>query len=892
MSAKGKLRVQNINRSVMPFNKEYFSVSAWLLPVILAVFLITISLFNFLLFHTFAELFAITIAVLMGIVIWNTYPFTRNNFLMYLGCGYFWIGVLDLLHAFSYEGMNVIPGSDGNMGVQFWIGTRYIEALLLLSAPWFLNHTFNRVKGFIFFGGIAAAIVTLIYLELFPVVYIDGQGLTPFKIYSEYIIILLLASSIYYLYKQKSLLDERIINVMIVSIILTMCAELAFTFYVSVHGLSNLIGHIFKLFSFWLIFQAIIRTTLQEPFLVMSQGATTYDAIPDATIVVDDHGIIRQVNNEACLLSHMGRNELIGKNNHEVFHSENTNSDNCHVCNAIVSHDELKGYEMEINNTGHWYDFSLSKITNSSSINGTVEVIRDITKRKLAEVKFDDLDILKNSIVENLPSMLFVKDAADHRYVEWNKAAEELTGILKGDILGNNDFDFWPKEQAQAFVENDKEVIESGHQFDIAEEQITTRRKGTRTVHTKKIPIFDEKGKAKYLLGISEDITEKIQTEKILNRSQKMEAVGQMSGGIAHDFNNQLGIILGYTDLMSEQDLNDTQYEWLQMVRNAAQRCADLTKQLLIFSRNGDVEKNIVEINSLISSMKTVIERTLTPEVNVEYYLGNDIWDVEINSGSFQDVIINLVINARDAMPDGGSLIIETANINLNNENIHLYSALKPGEYIQIMVSDTGHGMDTDVADHIFEPFYTTKDVGKGTGLGLSMVYGFVQRFNGEILLDTKPDKGTTFKIYLPRAINKDAALIEQSPEDKVYSKGHEKILVVDDEEALLIFAEEVLKSWGYEVFSAKNADDALIILEKSPIDLLFTDVVMPGDINGYKLAEMAVKKNSKLKVLITSGFAEKFGDSKKYANYGFELISKPYDRGDLAEKLRQLLDE
>ena len=418
------------------------------------------------------------------------------------------------------------------------------------------NSFVYRTRSFILFGIAASAIVLLIYLKIFPEGFIPGKGLTFFKVYSEYVIIILLAFSIYYLYLQRKFLEHRIVNVLIVSVVLTMCAELAFTFYVSVYGLSNIIGHIFKLFSFWLIFQAIIRTTLQEPFLVMTRGATTHDAIPDAVIVVDEKGIIHEANYSARVLA--AEDDLIGKNNHEIFHPKNMEINNCLICQSIFNNAELRGLELEIDGKGKWFDFSLSHIKGASNLDGTVEVIRDISDKKLSEEKIDELNILKNSIVENLPSMLFVKDvkdvkdakdAKDHYYVEWNKAAEELTGVIKEEILGKTDFDFWPKDEAQFFIDKDNEVIKNRKLFDVPEEIITSKYKGVRTLHTIKIPIFDKTGVAKYLLGLSEDITDKLKTEEMLSRSQKMDAVGQMSGGIAHDFNNQLGIILGYVEL-------------------------------------------------------------------------------------------------------------------------------------------------------------------------------------------------------------------------------------------------------------------------------------------------------------------------------------------------------
>lgn len=880
---------KNSNQS---FRNEYFSLSSWLIPIGLAVFLIILSFYNYLFFHVLAEFFAIIIAVLMGVVAWQMYPFTRNNFLMYLGIGYFIIGILDLLHTLSYKGMNIIPSATSSTATEFWIGTRYLEALLLLSAPWFLNHSLNRNKVLTLFFLISLSLVAVINQELFPATFIEGKGLTTFKVVSEYIIIAILAVSIFYLKKQKALLDNKIINVMIVAIFFTMVAELAFTFYVDVYGISNLIGHIFKLFSFWLIFMAIIKTTLHEPFLVMSKGASTYDAVPDATIVVDENGIIHQANFAARAFSRTESSNLVGKNTHDLFHPENTEVENCLVCQAIINNAELRGLELEVDEAGTWFDFTLSHITGASGLNGTVEVIRDITQRKLAESKADEADILKNSIVENLPNMLFVKNAIDHSYIEWNRAAEELTGVAKEEMLGKTDFDFWPKEQAQFFIDKDVEVINSRELLEIEQEPLSTKQKGTRTLRTKKIPIFDQKGNAKYLLGIAEDITEKLKTEAMLNRSQKMDAVGQMSGGIAHDFNNQLGVILGYAELLAEIPLSESQRNWVRAVQVAADRCAELTKQLLMFSRKGEVDKTIVNVNTILSEMEVIIQRSITPEVNVEYFMGEDLWKTEVNPGACKDAILNLVLNARDAMPDGGSLKIETANTFLSEDVVSVFSNIPAGEYIQIMVSDTGTGMTQEIYEHVFEPFFTTKDVGNGTGLGLSMVYGFVNRYGGDILLETKSGEGATFRIYLPRSKKKGSTDIEELAEAPTYTTGSESILVVDDEIALLTYAEQILKDWGYKVYCAKSAVEAMAILETSSIDLLFTDVVMPGNVNGYELAEKATQMYAELKVLITSGFSEKFGNNKKYVKYEFELISKPYDREELSGKLRELFDE
>ena len=852
--------------------------------------MLSISYFNVLLFHTLAEFFAITIAILTSIVAWNVYPFTRNNYLMFLGAGYFWIGILDLLHTLTWQGMQIIEITGPNVTIQFWLGARFFEAFLLLISPLFLTRTLQLKYVAPSLAVISISIILAVFTGLLPDVFIVSKGLTPFKIYSEYLIILILAAAIYHLYTQREYLEQRILRTLIISITLTMCAELAFTFYISMHGISMIVGHIFKIISFWLIFEAVTKTTLQEPFLAMSRSSITYDAIPDATIVIDQNGIIREANRSAYLLLNMKGQDLIGENNHVLFHKENSDIENCLICQAIINNKELRGLELEINDEGKWFNFSLSRIVGASSISGTVEVIRDITLRKKIEFDVLELTNLKMSIIENLPHILFVKDSNTNTYIEWNKIAEEITGISKNEIIGNTDYDIRTKEEAQFFIDADNIVIDSQSPLDTPEEIITTKNKGKRTLHTKRIPIFDRRGNLKYLLGISEDITDKLKTDAMLRRSQKMDAIGKMSGGIAHDFNNQLSIILGYTDLLENKALTDSSGNWIDYIRKAADRCAELTQQLLIFSRNEEVRTKIVNVNDILSDMKVIIQRTMTPSINISYVRDDALWDIEVNEGGCKDLILNVVLNASDAMPNGGSLTIKTNNFILDEQNTLSLPQLLKGDYIEIMIKDTGCGMTQEVYSHAFEPFYTTKDVGEGTGLGLSMVYAFVRRYNGDILLETSLGQGATFKIYLPRTIQNKSIAEQYSSKSLIIPKGDKRILLVEDEMPILLYAQNILKSWGYDVSCANNPAEALIYLQNESFDLLFSDVVMPGNINGYDLAIEAINLQSKLKILITSGFTNNISNNEQYQSYNFDLLPKPYKRDDLAKAIYRIL--
>lgn len=359
----------------------------WMVPFVLATVLVVVSQINFLLFHTLAEFFAIIVAILMSVVAWQMYPFTRNNYLMYLGCAYFWIGVLDLAHALTYKGMNVIPftTASGDIAIQFWITTRMLEGLVLLTAPWFLQKSLNRVAVFIGFGIIALFIGLLITADVMPEAFNEQTGLTPFKVYSEFSVMAIIVLAVYLLLRKKQLLDKKIIYLIVASMLLTICAEVAFTQYVSLYGFSNLVGHIFKLFSYWLIFYAVIRTTLHEPFLAMARTATSYDAIPDATIVVDNDGIIREVNQKALKITNLSVDNIVGSHCHPFFHPLNLDEHECPVCAHIKLAQPIENLELDFGENHQWRDYSLSPVKSELFSHGMVQVIRDVTQRKHAQ---------------------------------------------------------------------------------------------------------------------------------------------------------------------------------------------------------------------------------------------------------------------------------------------------------------------------------------------------------------------------------------------------------------------------------------------------------------------------------------------------------------------------
>jgi PAS domain S-box-containing protein len=402
----------------------------------------------------------------------------------------------------------------------------------------------------------------------------------------------------------------------------------------------------------------------------------------------------------------------------------------------------------------------------------------------------------------------------------------------------------------------------------------------------------DAGGRRISVAGTIQDITGQRAIEEQLQQAQKMEAVGQLTGGIAHDFNNLLAIILGNLELLRaalSQDLKAQ--ERIDTAIRASLRGSDLTHRLLAFARQQPLAPKATQIDDLIRSMRDLLLRPLGPTIDVEFAMGEDLWPTQIDQAQLETSLLNLVINARDAMPDGGKLTVATANIAVGLEEANQIEGLVPGDYVVISVSDTGGGMTDEVRTRAFDPFFTTKGVGKGTGLGLSMVYGFVKQSGGHIELHSAVGLGTTVKIWLPRA--KGAAGPTAAGPEANEARGRETILIVEDEPGILALVADHLKGLGYSVVAALDGPAALAaIAEHREIDLLLTDIVLPGPLNGRAVAGQACAMRPKLKVVYMSGYAPNSAVPGGRLDPGVRHIVKPFRKVDLARMVREALDE
>jgi signal transduction histidine kinase/CheY-like chemotaxis protein len=451
-------------------------------------------------------------------------------------------------------------------------------------------------------------------------------------------------------------------------------------------------------------------------------------------------------------------------------------------------------------------------------------------------------------------------------------------------------------------------------------------------IEARSITFYDGSGQPTRVVGVNVDITERkrsmaqmraftesleeavrertreleaqnearLKAEELLRQAQKMEAVGQLTGGIAHDFNNLLTIVLGGLDTIGRQLSSlpaSPAVERIARARDMAvqggKRAATLTSRLLAFSRRQPLEPKPIDITALIGGTGELLYRSLGEHVSLETVHGSGLWRVHADPNQLENALLNLALNGRDAMPGGGRMTIETANCFLDESYVaRVAEPVAPGQYVMIAVSDTGSGMDLETREKAFEPFFTTKDVGKGSGLGLSQVYGFIRQSSGHVRIYSELGEGTTVKIYLPRYIGDDPASELDKPSGLPCAIGKEVILVVEDDASLRSYTVEILRELGYQVLDAPHAAAALALLEqRNDVALLFTDIVMPGGINGRQLADGALTKHPRLKVLFTTGYTRNAVVHHGRLDPGVHLLGKPYSFDELARKVRSLLD-
>ncbi|GIW79337.1 MAG: hypothetical protein KatS3mg105_1144 [Gemmatales bacterium] len=517
--------------------------------------------------------------------------------------------------------------------------------------------------------------------------------------------------------------------------------------------------------------------------------------------------------------------------------------------------------------------------------------ITDISDRKRFEEALQRSEAKYRTLVENLTQAIFLKDR-DLRLIAVNKPFCESVGKTAEEIIGKTDFDLFPPTLAEKHQRDDRRVLAEGIRLEI-EEQRTIAGK-TRTVQVVKSPVQDADGNNIGVLGIFWDVTEQRLLENQLRQAQKMDAIGKLAGGIAHDFNNLLTAIIGNLELLrSETSGESPAFELLTNAIKASIRASDLTRQLLSFARQTPLLTGPVNINESIEETVKLLRRTIDPRISIETDLEPHLWQIRGDAAQIGQVLMNLCLNARDAMPEGGRLVLATTNIEITPRDLRSHMEGRCGQFVRLTVSDNGIGMPPEVREHLFEPFFTTKETGKGTGLGLAVVFGIVSQHKGWIECQSEPGKGTRFDIFLPKLLSQSqdrSHLPSHVPED--VEGGHERILLVDDHELIRKLGQQILSRKGYDVITADDGPEAVEIYKQQHenIDLVIVDMTMPS-LSGQEVLAQLKQIDPKVRVLFSSGFStdEAIKAVQKEGAIGF--VPKPYRPDGLARAVRHALD-
>jgi two-component system, cell cycle sensor histidine kinase and response regulator CckA len=526
-------------------------------------------------------------------------------------------------------------------------------------------------------------------------------------------------------------------------------------------------------------------------------------------------------------------------------------------------------------------------ITRDGVVTGIHGFARDVTERTAAEIRLAELNARLLGVVDTSPLPIVVLDL-ELKVLLWNHAAERLFGWSADEVLGQP----YPLRAAPGFDLDPAGVVArvvAGDRMTGIELKRLARDERLLHLQFWTAPLCDSSGALTAVLGIFADRSDRLKLEEQLQRAQKLEAIGRLAGGIAHDFNNVLTAIGGHAVLAASTVEQGTPlYEDLREIRRGAEQATELTRQLLAFSRQQVLQPRILELGAVITELRRMLGRLIGEDIDLQTTVPESLWCVRADPGQIEQVVLNLAVNARDAMPTGGSLYIQLDNVVVDDDE-ELYPGVEPGDYVELQVRDTGCGIPEEDLAHIFEPFFTTKDVGKGTGLGLATVHGVVAQSGGHLFVDSSVAAGTTFRILLPRA---DGA--PEARKTMVYasSRGTETVLLVEDEPAVRAVARIVLKQAGYTVLEAAGGYDALDLADRhdGSIDVVLSDLVMPL-MSGYALVERLREKRPDIRVLLMSGYSEEMV-ARESPTAQLPLLQKPFSPDELKHRIREILDD
>jgi len=855
------------------------------------------SKYNYLLFHTLAEMFSIIVACGIFIIAWNSRRFLENNYLLFLGIAYLFVALIDLLHTLAYTGMGVFPGFGANLPTQLWIGARYMESLSLILATMFFSRPLKANILFFSYSIIFTGVLICIFGGLFPVCFVEDTGLTSFKIVSEYIISLFLLGAAARLYQHRSEFDPGILKLLIASIITTIIGEVAFTFYISAYGFSNLLGHFMKIISFFLIYKALIYSGLTKPydllFRNLKKSEDAYRSIlktaMDGFWITDSHGNLLEVNDTYCKMSGYSKDELLNMKISDLDALESTDDIDARI-QTITEKGEARFQTTHRRKDGTLFDIEAGVQYRDNEGAQFVCFIHDITERLRNE----------DALLKSQRRYQMAQQIGKVGNWEYDLVTEKFWGSDEAKRIygfSPDSKDFTTDQVENCILERERvhqallDLIEKDKPYDLEFEIQPVTGTDKRFITSKAETLKDDFGSPIKVAGVIRDISDRKQIEHRLQQAQKMEAIGTLAGGIAHDFNNILFPIVGHTEMLIEDSPKDSPFrESLSEIYTGALRARDLVKQILTFSRQEKTQLKLIKIQSVVEEALKLVRSTVPAIIEIQQDIQKDCRFIKADPTQIHQIVMNLTTNAFQAMEDDGGLLkVSLKEIVLGKLDL-ISPDMEPGTYACLIVSDTGTGMEKELTGKVFDPFFTTKEKGKGTGMGLSVVHGIVKSLKGAVQVYSKVGEGTDFYVYFPTV---ERVAQNHSQMEKDLPSGSERILLIDDEAAIINMEKQMLERLGYRVVSRTSSVEALEAFKNNPdyFDLVITDFAMP-QMPGDKLASEILKIKPGVKIILCTGFSEKMTDASAKQLGISGILLKPIVKKDLAQKIRNVLDE
>jgi len=707
--------------------------------------------YNYLLFHSLTEAIAIVIACGIFMVSWNTRNISNSNYFTFIGIAYLFTAIVQLLHTLAYKGMPVFPGYGANLPTQLWIAARYIESLSLLAAPLLIDRRLRPVPVFLGYAVVTSlTLASIFYWKIFPDCFIDGTGLTTFKIASEYVISAITLTAIFLLIQKRSRFDARILKLLIASFAITIASEMAFTLYTDVYGLMNMIGHFLMVISFYLLYKAVIQTSLTEPYSTLFQGLqqsneryrALFDHSLDLVYIHDFEGNFIDANDAALNLLGYKRQETPSLNFASLLSQDQ-------IAKALEVLQELKDtgtqgevaeFKLKCKDGNFIYvETQASVIYREGKTHAIQGVGRDVTERKQTEETLRESEDKFRSLVESTSDWIWEINLRGV-YTYASPKVKDLLGYEPEEVIGKTPFDFMPVEEVNRITNTFKDIIAAGKPIERLENKCQHKNGHLVIMETSGMPVFDSKGRLHGYRGIDRDITERKKMMDSLIITDRLAALGNMAGGFAHELNNPLTSVIGYSQLLLDRkDLPEDVRKDLTGIYEEARRAAEVIKDFMGFALKQPQARQLVDINSLITDVLKLRQyEQKKANIKVKTRFDPELPLVTAGPVRMRQVFLDIITNAEYFMLEAhkkGTLTITTE---------------KSGDVIRASLADDGPGIPPENLGLIFNPFFTTKEIGKGIGLSLSICHGIVTEHKGKIYVDSEPGKGSTFVVELP----------------------------------------------------------------------------------------------------------------------------------------------